>query len=110
MFLNAANMNKKYYIKSYAFYAVLTLGCIYGVHQLFSDKGLFTLYKLHQTITQKKQENSLLEERQKYLEARVRKLEPGEEFDYDYLDEIVREKLGVVKPTEKVIYVERLKS
>ncbi|MCP4354160.1 MAG: septum formation initiator family protein [Proteobacteria bacterium] len=106
MFLNISNLKRKHYIKSYAFNAFLITGCVYGSCQLFSDRGLFTLYKLNQTIKQKQLENGLLEERQKYLEARVKKLEPGEGFDYDYLDEIVRDKLGVVKPTEKVIYVE----
>ena len=106
MFLNISNLKRKDYIKSYAFNAFLITGCFYGGFQLFSDRGLFTLYKLNQTIKQKKLENSLLEERQKYLEARVKKLEPGVGFDYDYLDEIVRDRLGVVKSTEKVIYVD----
>lgn len=106
MLLNYRNLKRRNGINNYAFHAFIILGCMYGVYQLFADSALLTLYKLHKTVKQQQQENHLLAQRQKYLETKIKRLEPGENFDYDYLDEIVRDKLGVVKESEKVIYVD----
>jgi cell division protein FtsB len=70
------------------------------------DGGIFTLYKINQELKQQKLENELLKKRQTYLEERVNKLEEDKNFDYDYFEEILRKKLGVIKPSEKVIFVE----
>lgn len=83
---------------------------MYASYQLFSESGILTLHKLNETINQQKQENNLLDQRKQYLESRVQKLKSGDSFDYDYLDEIIRNKLGVIKDNEQVIYVEKLKS
>lgn len=101
-------LKKNYDIKSYLFSSFLILCFFYGFYQLFSDRGVFTLYRVHQELDQQKQENELLMQRQKYLESRVQKLEEkNENFDYDYLEEIMRDRLGVIKKTEKVIYIEQ---
>lgn len=110
MFSTLYKLKRNFYIKNYAFHACLVLGCFYGFYQLFADSGILTLYKLQQTIKKQEQENKLLEKRKLYLESRVQKLKNGDHFDYDYLDEIIRSKLGVIKESEKVIYVENLKS
>lgn len=104
---NFANFKKSYDVKNYLFSGLIILCFFYGFYQLFSDRGLFTLYRVHKELEQQKQENEILKQRQKYLESRVNKLEEeSENFDYDYLDEIIRDRLGVIKKTEKVIYVE----
>lgn len=107
MLYNFANFKKSYDVKSYLFSALIILCFFYGFYQLFSDRGLFTLYRVHKELEHQKQENEILKQRQKYLESRVEKLEEkSENFDYDYLDEVIRDRLGVIKKTEKVIYVE----
>jgi cell division protein FtsB len=107
MLYKLSGFRKSYDVKSYMFSTVLILCFFYGFYQLFSDRGVFTLYRVHKELEQQKQENELLKQRQKYLESRVEKLEENSvNFDYDYLDEIIRDKLGVIKKTEKVIYVE----
>ena len=104
-----AKIRRHYDIKNYIFSAFLMLCFFYGFYQLFSDRGVFTLYKVRHELDNQKQENELLKQRQKYLESRVLKLEDeSTEFDYDFLDEVVRDKLGVIKETEKVIYIEKI--
>lgn len=106
--LNFIRFKKNYDVKNYIISTILILCFFYGFYQLFSDRGLFTLYKVSKELEEQKQENELLKQRQKYLESRVSKLEENsEEFDYDYLEEIVRDRLGVIKKTEKVIYIEK---
>jgi cell division protein FtsB len=108
--LNLAKFKRHYDVKSYVFSAFLMVCFFYGFYQLFADRGVFTLYKVRQELEQQKQENDLLKKRQEYLESRVSKLEEdNKDFDYDYLDEVVREKLGVIKDSEQVIYIERIK-
>tara|TARA_Y100000590_G_C15122787_1_gene789351 strand:- start:193 stop:531 length:339 start_codon:yes stop_codon:yes gene_type:complete len=98
---------KNYNLKNYTLSTVLILCFFYGFYQLFSDRGLFTLYKVNKELEQQKQANELLKKRQEYLESRVKKLEESStDFDYDYLEEIIRDKLGVIKKSEKVIYIE----
>lgn len=101
--------NLKNNIKSHILNVLLVVCFLYGCYQLFVDRGIFTLYNLHKEISQQKLENDLLRKRQEYLEKRVSKLEDDntKEFDYDFLDELLREKLGVIKKTEKVIFVEQ---
>lgn len=107
MLANLKNIKRNYDVKNYLLIFVFILCFFYGFYQLFSDRGLFTLYKLSNELEQQKQENQLLKQRQEYLESRVKKLEENSEFfDYDYLEEIIRDKLGVIKKTEKVIYIE----
>jgi cell division protein FtsB len=107
MLANLKNIKRNYDVKNYLFISVLILCFFYGFYQLFSDRGLFTLYKLSNELEQQKQENQLLKQRQEYLESRVQKLEEDSaNFDYDYLEEIIRNKLGVIKKTEEVIYIE----
>lgn len=107
MLFNFTGFKKNHDYKGYVFSALLILCFFYGFYQLFSDRGLFTLYRVNKELEQQKQENELLKQRQKYLESRVEKLEESNKnFDYDYLEEIIRDRLGVIKKTEKVIYVE----
>lgn len=105
---NLANFRKNYDVKSYLFSTLIILAFFYAFYQLFSDGGLFALYRVNKELEQQQQENKLLQQRQEYLEQRVQKLEDNSKnFDYDYLEEIIRDRLGVIKKTEKVIYIEQ---
>lgn len=90
------------------FSSLIILCFFYAFYQLFSDRGLFTLYRVTKELEQQQQANNLLKQRQEYLESRVQKLEENSrDFDYDYLEEVIRDRLGVIKKTEKVIYIEQ---
>jgi cell division protein FtsB len=62
----------------------------------FGDGGLLEVWELHRAVEIQKQENAVLMERNKALEAEVKDLKQG----LDAIEERARSELGMVKKDE----------
>ena len=62
----------------------------------FGDGGLLEVWELHRAVETQKQENAVLMERNKALEAEVKDLKQG----LDAIEERARSELGMVKKDE----------
>lgn len=73
-------------------------------HTFSGDRGLIVWYELSSQIDQLEAENGRLEAVIVEFEDDVRRLS-AKRPDRDYLDELARRQLGVVKPNETVMYL-----
>jgi cell division protein FtsB len=62
----------------------------------FGDGGIVDVWNLHHAVAEQKQENAVLTERNKALEAEVKDLKQG----MDAIEERARSELGMVKKDE----------
>jgi cell division protein FtsL len=81
---------------------VLVLGAIVLlIIFFFGDHGVYQLYRLQQEKTEIQNSIAELREEKKRLEAKKTRLET----DYEYIEELAREKYRMAKPGEKVFKV-----
>lgn len=85
---------------------LLLFGFFYVYYQLFTgERGLFTWYELNRQVEHLKLSNATLSEKKWLLERKVARITP-ETADKDYVDELIRRTLPLVKPQEYVLLVE----
>jgi cell division protein FtsB len=65
-------------------------------HLWFGNGGLLRVWQLEQRVAQQKEENRMLDERNKALEAEVRDLKQG----LDAIEERARTDIGMIKKDE----------
>ena len=95
----------KYSLKRFAPIILLALFLLYiYYHTISGERGLGAWFTFSDKVQTLQQENAVLEEKVKQLQAEVDRLSVKTP-DIDYLDELARRNLGVVHPQEKIIIV-----
>jgi cell division protein FtsB len=92
--------------------AALPVGCLlvilyFGNHALFGPSGLLALDDIRQERAALAARHARLEAEQAALERSIRLLDPRG-VDPDYADELVRRHLGVVRPDEVIVPLDRV--
>ena len=82
---------------------IFLLGYIH-YHTFSGDRGLIVWYELSSQVEMLQAENARLEATITELETDVRRLS-AKQPDRDFLDELARRQLGVVKANETVVYL-----
>ncbi len=75
---------------------LIALLLVLQYHLWFGNGGLLRVWQLEQRVTQQKEENRKLDERNKALEAEVRDLKQG----LDAIEERARTDIGMIKKDE----------
>lgn len=90
----AFNIKKKHFF-------LLALGFLlfFGIFAFFGDKGVLHLLRLKRELAGLKEGNLKMEEENRRLKEEVRRLQ----YDKQYIEEIARKELGLVKEGE-IIY------
>ena len=78
--------------------------CYVYYHTLTGDRGLLVWYVLHQQVEQLQAENAALQSNVDRLQRDVDRLS-AKSPDLDYIDEVVRRNMPVMKPGERVVYI-----
>ena len=78
--------------------------CYVYYHTLTGDRGLLVWYVLHQQVEQLQAENAALQSNVDRLQRDVDRLS-AKSPDLDYIDEVVRRNMPVMKPDERVVYI-----
>ena len=100
-------MNKSVFLKNklilYLSFLITFFISIYLIYFLiYGQRGMLTYFYLKNQNIQYQQSLNNLEAENKYIEDRIKRLQPNT-VDLDYLDEQVRKKLGLVDKNEIVI-------
>jgi len=77
-------------------YIMVVLAVLLQYRLWFGDGGIVDVWNLHHAVEEQKQENAVLTERNKALEAEVKDLKQG----MDAIEERARSELGMVKKDE----------
>lgn len=85
--------------KKHFFLLALGFFLLFGVFAFFGDKGVFHLLRLKKELARMKETNLKIEEENQRLKEEVRRLQ----CDKQYIEEIARKELGLVKEGE-IIY------
>jgi cell division protein FtsB len=76
--------------------ALVILAALLQYRLWFGDGGFVEVWNLHRAVEEQQQENAVLSERNKALEAEVKDLKQG----LDAIEERARSELGMVKKDE----------
>lgn len=77
----------------------LGLACALGVYLIFGENGLLHVHRLKQEKSVLDHQVQKLQDENTRLTDQIKRLET----DKEYLETVVRDKLGVIKPDESVI-------
>ncbi len=73
-------------------------------HLLTGERGIWVWYGLSEQVEVLEDQNSMLAARVARMDRRVARLKP-DTLDLDYVDELTRQRLGVVGIGERVLYL-----
>lgn len=92
-------------LRQYLLPGFLVLGVVYTYYHLATgERGLLVWYGLSKQVAQLEKNNVVMKEKVARLQRRVDRLRP-ETFDPDFVDELVRATLPVVRPEEEMLLV-----
>jgi cell division protein FtsB len=75
-------------------------------HIIAGERGMLSMIDIEKQVTEKQKILDELIAERKVLEYKVQHLKPGN-YDYDLVDELARQKLGMADPKEKVIVIKK---
>jgi cell division protein FtsB len=78
----------------------------FSYHIINGNRGLLTMFQLRQELQKAAEELTFLQAERDNLERKIRYLHPHH-LDLDFLDEIARKELGLIKEDEMLIIVDK---
>lgn len=73
-------------------------------HALTGERGILATLDINEKITEKKLELEVLQTERALIERKIQQLVSGS-IEYDFIDELARQKLGFAADNEKVIVI-----
>lgn len=70
-------------------------------HVMSGNRGVISMLKITSELEEKEKTLATLQKRQKFLEGRIKLLQPGH-YDLDFIDELARSYFGMIGVSEKV--------
>lgn len=93
------------HLKAFSIPALVLFVLVYTYYQLLTgDRGLLVWYELSQQVNLTKQQNAALAQQKEMLGTKVARLRP-ETLDLDFVDELIRRTLPMMRKDEIVLYL-----